>query len=170
MFSQRLARPSTQRAQCPHQREGLTATWSPTLRPGRRAADLDDLARNLVAEDQRRGDDEIAGPCMAEIVQVGAADAACAEAYPHHSRRERPERMLRDAQILGAEQRRGDCAAGHRISPICVGSHSVMAGMKVIRISATSSGTSQGRIAMVVRSTDSFAIRERTNSTMPSGG
>ena len=33
-----------------------------------------------------------------------------------------------------------------------------------------SSGTSQGKIAMVVRSTDSFATRDKTNSTMPSGG
>ena len=95
MFSQRLARPSRQRAQCPHQRDGLTATWSPTVSPGAVAVDLDDLAGDLVAEDQRRGDDEIAGPRMAEIVQVGAADAAGAEAHAHHARRERPERVLR---------------------------------------------------------------------------
>ena len=137
---------------------------------GAPAVDLDDLAGDLVAKHQRRGDDEVAGPRMAEIVQVGAADAAGAEADAHHAGRERPERAFDHAQVLRPEQRRGECSIGHRISPICVGSQSVIAGTKVIRISATNSGTSQGRIAMVVRSTDSLATRDSTNSTMPSGG
>src|SRR5258706_16178444 len=37
-------------------------------------------------------------------------------------------------------------------------------------MSAAKSGTSQGNIAIVVRSTDSFAVRDSTNSTVPSGG
>jgi hypothetical protein len=55
-----------------------------------RAVDLDDFAGDLVAENQRRGNDEIAGARMAKIVQVGAADTTRAEAHPHHARRERP--------------------------------------------------------------------------------
>ena len=54
--------------------------------------------------------------------------------------------------------------------PMVRGSHSVSSGISVIAISDISSGISHGRIAMVVRSIDSFAIRDSTNSTMPSGG
>jgi hypothetical protein len=39
-------------------------------------------------------------------------------------------------------------------SPAIRGSHSVSSGMSVMATSDASSGTSQGRIAMVVRSTD----------------
>ena len=54
--------------------------------------------------------------------------------------------------------------------PMVRGSHSVSSGIIVIAISDIMSGISQGRIAMVVRSIDSFAIHDKTNSTMPSGG
>ena len=50
------------------------------------------------------------------------------------------------------------------------GNHSVSSGISVIAISDINSGISHGRIAMVVRSIDSFAILDNTNSTMPSGG
>ena len=40
----------------------------------------------------------------------------------------------------------------------------------MIAISDIMSGISQGRIAMVVRSSDNLAMRESTNSTIPSGG
>src|SRR5690606_6360726 len=54
--------------------------------------------------------------------------------------------------------------------PIMSGSHMLTLGKYVMMISARNSGTSQGRIAIVVRSTDSFDTRASTNSTMPSGG
>jgi hypothetical protein len=55
-------------------------------------------------------------------------------------------------------------------NPSVRGSHSVSSGMSVIAMREARSGRSQGRIAMVVRSTDIFEIRASTNSTMPSGG
>src|SRR4051812_29923907 len=54
--------------------------------------------------------------------------------------------------------------------PIVRGSHSVNSGISVIAINDINSGISQGRIAMVVRSIDSLAIRDNTNSTIPNGG
>src|SRR5688572_26875752 len=45
-----------------------------------------------------------------------------------------------------------------------------MLGTYVRTTSAIKSGTSQGKMAMVVRSTLSFATRASTNSTMPMGG
>lgn len=47
----------------------------------------------------------------------------------------------------------------YRIMPMVRGSQSVSSGMKVIANSAAKSGISQGRIAMVVRSTESLATR-----------
>ena len=55
------------------------------LHAGRGACDLDHLARDLVAEHERRGHDEIAGAGMAIVMHVGAANAAGAEANAHHA-------------------------------------------------------------------------------------
>src|SRR5258708_39190532 len=52
----------------------------------------------------------------------------------------------------------------------CLGSHRTISGMYVHTMSAANRGTSQGNIAIVVRSTDSFAVRDSTNSTVPRGG
>ncbi len=49
------------------------------------ACDLDDLARDLVAEYERRGDDEISGAGVAVIMHVRTANAAGAEANAHHA-------------------------------------------------------------------------------------
>ena len=99
------------------------------LQAGRCACDLDHLARDLVAEHQRRGHDEIAGAGVAVIMHVGAANAAGAEADAHHAGRERIERPLDHAQVFRAEQR---CSQSHRChfeSPIYFGSQSVSSGM-----------------------------------------
>ena len=76
MFSHRFDRPSAQRGQTPQRREGLTATGSPTFNAGAGRVDFGDLAGELMAEDQRLGEDKIAGAAMTEIMQVAAADAA----------------------------------------------------------------------------------------------
>ena len=85
MFSHRLGRPSRHGLQWPHQRDGLSGDAVADLHAGRGARDLDHLARDLVAEHQRRGHDEIAGAGMAVVMHVGAADAAGAETDPHHA-------------------------------------------------------------------------------------
>ena len=59
---------------------------------------------------------------------------------------------------------------GYLTNPTTRGSHSVNSGIIVIAISDSSSGISQGRIAIVVLSIDNLAILDSTNSTMPSGG
>ena len=55
------------------------------LHAGCGAGDLDDFARDLVAEHQRRGHDEIAGAGVAIVMHVGAANAAGAETDAHHA-------------------------------------------------------------------------------------
>jgi hypothetical protein len=55
------------------------------LHAGCYACDLDDLARDLVTEHQRRGYDEVAGTGVAVVMHVGAADAAGAETNSHHA-------------------------------------------------------------------------------------
>ena len=129
MFSHRLGRFSRHGLQWPHQRDGLTATRSPTFTTGRGARDLDDLARDLVAKHQRRGHDEIAGAGMAVVMHVGAANAAGAETNAHHARGQRIERPLDHAQIFRAEQRCGQSHRCHFDSPMYFGSQSVSSGM-----------------------------------------
>ncbi|MGY4379058.1 hypothetical protein ACVWZ3_006697 [Bradyrhizobium sp. i1.3.6] len=91
--------------------------------------DLHDFARDLVTEHERRLHDEIAGPGMTEIMHVGAADAAGAEADAHHAISELVERMLDHAQIFGAEQGCGESGGGHLESPMYLGSQRVSSGM-----------------------------------------
>src|SRR5205085_9639201 len=69
------------------------------LQAGCGSRDLYDFAGDLMAEYQRRLHHEIAGPGMAEIVHVRAADAAGAEADAHHACGQLVERMLDHAQI-----------------------------------------------------------------------
>ena len=83
---------------------GLTATRSPTLDPGDGGPDLDDLARDLVAEDQRLAQSEVADPALVIVVQIRAADPARAEPQPHLMRPERRLRPLLEPQILGRMQ------------------------------------------------------------------
>src|SRR5215475_7986780 len=54
--------------------------------------------------------------------------------------------------------------------PSTRGNHSVKSGIIVIAISDSNKGMSQGRMATVVRSMESFAILDKTKSTMPRGG
>ena len=72
---------------------------------------------------------EIAGPGMAEIVHVRAADAAGAEADAHHACGQLVERMLDHAQIFRSKQGRGESSGGHLESPMYFGSQRVSSGM-----------------------------------------
>ena len=94
------------------------------------------------------------------------ARASASRSTPTSSRATRP--MSRRCS-----NRCGACPAGllhQRMSPRVRGSQSVIAGIKVIATSARSKGTSHGSIAIVVRSIESLATRERTKSTIPNGG
>src|SRR5262245_11720766 len=62
------------------------------------------------------------------------------------------------------------CPCAYLTIPASRGSHSVRSGIRVIAINDSSRGISHGRIAIVVRSIDSLAILDSTNSTMPRGG
>jgi len=73
-------------------------------RGGPGAAQVDDLAGDLVAEDQRLDHLEAAGPAVQEVVQVGAADAAAAEAHPDLARGQRLLLDLLEAQVVGSVQ------------------------------------------------------------------
>ena len=99
------------------------------LQPGGPIRDLDDLARDLVAERQGRLHDEIAGPAVPEVVHVGAADPAGAELHAHHPGGERRRRRLDHAQVFGPEQRRRKDGLAHFVTPIVRGSQSVSSGM-----------------------------------------
>src|SRR5438552_1392666 len=99
------------------------------LQVRRSPCDLHDLAGDLMAEHQRRLHHEIAGPGMAEIVHVRAADAAGAEADAHHAFSELVERMLDHAQIFRSKQGRGESSGGHLESPMYSGSQRVSSGM-----------------------------------------
>jgi hypothetical protein len=68
------------------------------------ARGFDHLAGDLVAEDQRLGHDEVAGPAVLEIVQVGAADAAGGNPHAHAAMAERLRRPLLDTQVARAVQ------------------------------------------------------------------
>ncbi len=68
------------------------------------APDLDHLARDLVAEDQRLAQRKIADPALVVVVQVRAADAARPEPDAHLLRPERRLRPLLEPQVLGRMQ------------------------------------------------------------------
>ena len=76
------------------------ATRSPTDKSGAGRRHLHDLTRDLMTENQRRLDNEIAGTSMPEIVHVRSADPASAEVDANHSRRERHELELRPCASL----------------------------------------------------------------------
>ena len=130
MFSQRLGRPSRHGVQWPHQRDGLTATRSPTFSAGRGAGDLDDLAGDLVAEHQRRGHDEIAG--------AGVADSNACRSRKCRRRRNGSRTMPEASGSSGRSTMRRssgpNSVAAKAIdviltSPMYFGSQSVSAGM-----------------------------------------
>ena len=70
MFSHRFSRPSRQRVHWPHQRDGLTATRVSDAEAGDAGAEFHDFASYLVAQDQRRGHDEVARARVPEVVHV----------------------------------------------------------------------------------------------------
>ena len=78
--------PLRHRRQRPHQRVEMQCTWSPTAMPvgghlgGRRRADLDQLAADLVAEHPGRRDPAVA---VVEGAHVGAADPARRDPQQH---------------------------------------------------------------------------------------
>ena len=96
---------------------------------GSGARDLHDLTGDLVTEHERRLHHEVAGPGVAEVMHVRAADAAGTEADAHHAVGQLVERMLDHAQIFGAEQGCGERGRGHLESPIYFGSQRVSSGM-----------------------------------------
>ncbi|MHC2356859.1 hypothetical protein ACVMB3_006381 [Sinorhizobium meliloti] len=125
------------------------------------------------------GYDRLTNPDGAEssvlvIVKIRAADAACGHLQQHLAIPRCGNVGDLQPKIAWAVKPGKACAHGcsrhQRISPTDCGSHNTTAGTKVIRMRAMNSGTSHGRIAIVVRSTESFATRDSTKSTMPSGG
>ena len=81
---QRFSSPARHGAQPPHGIAGSSATRSPVARPRL------DHADELVTEDERPRQDDVADPALAEPVQVGAAQADGGDAHEHLVRRPAP--------------------------------------------------------------------------------
>ena len=70
--------------------------------------------------------------------------------------------------FAGTTAYKSNCNATHYIN--CRGNQRLIAGTYVTNAKLNNNGTSHGRIAIVVRSTESFATLAKTNNTNPIGG
>src|SRR6187551_130727 len=107
MFSHRFSRPSRQRVQWPHQRDGLTATWSPILRPV--TPEPNSTISPATSWPSTSGEVTTKSR-VPEVVHVGAADAAGAEPDADHAGFQGPELAFDHPQVFRPEKRCGQCS------------------------------------------------------------
>ena len=101
-----------------HQRDGLTATRSPTASPVT-LLPTPTISPASRGRDQRRGNDEIAGPGVAEIMRIQTADPTRAKPAPNHVGFEFAKFHIDDAQIFRAEESCSDAFGTHLTDPVC---------------------------------------------------